>query len=148
MSPGKLDPQVIRRHLMALRRTVAVLGRHRGCTVENLESDPDLRWSIERGLQLCAQNAIDLATHIAVASGLDVPDYATAIDALSDLDVLPRDFARRFRGVAGLRNVLVHGYLEVDTNVVVALLNERLGDFLEFADRVEEFTERYAGRPE
>ena len=99
---------------MALQRAVAVLERHRGCTVDDLESDPDLRWSIERGLQLCAQNAIGVATHIAVASGCDVPDSATAIDVLSDLGVLPRDFARQFRSVAGFRNVLVHGYLDED----------------------------------
>jgi len=123
---------------MALRRAVAVLERHRGCTVDDLESDPDLRWSIERGLQLCAQNAIDVATHIAVASGCDVPDYATAIDVLADLDVLPRDFARQFRSVAGFRDVLVHGYLDVDVGLVAEFLDKGLGEFVEFADHIED----------
>jgi len=137
MSPGQIDPQVLRRHLMALRRAVAELERHRGVTASELSADFDLRWIVERGLQLCAQNAIDIATHIAVAAGRDVQDYAAAIDALADLGVLPRELTTGFRHVAGFRNVLVDEYLDVDAAVVAALLNERLDDFLEFADHVE-----------
>jgi len=53
--------------------------------------------------------------------------------------VLPSSFAKRFRAVAGLRNVLVHGYLDVDLAVVHRLLNEDLGDFTEFAGHVDRF---------
>ena len=63
---------------------------------------------------MAAQNALDIATHIAASAALDSPDYATSIDRLADLAVLPRSFASRFRSVAGFRNILVHGYLEVD----------------------------------
>ncbi|NOZ94073.1 MAG: DUF86 domain-containing protein [Acidobacteria bacterium] len=139
MSPGRPDPLVIRRHLLALRLAVANLQRHCGATAEELAADPDLAWAVERGLQLCAQNAIDLATHVAVSSGRDIPDYAAAIDALAELGVIPRDFAAAFRGIAGFRNILVHGYLEVDLSVVSRLLNERLGDFIELADHMERF---------
>ena len=79
MSPGRPDPLVIRRHLLALQRAVANLERHCGATTQELAANPDLAWAVERGLQLCAQNAIDLATHIAVSSGRDVPDYAAAM---------------------------------------------------------------------
>ena len=41
--------------------------------------------------------------------------------------------------VAGFRNVLVHGYLEVDLARVHAVLNERLLDFAEFARRVDAY---------
>lgn len=88
---------------------------------------------VERGLQLCTQNALDIATHLAASAGRDVPDYATAIHQLSDLGVLPAEFAARFRPVAGFRNVIVHGYLDVDLTVVHRLLNNRLDDFVEFA---------------
>ncbi len=66
MSPGTLDPEVVRRHLLALARTVAGLRRHCGRPVEAL-SDDDERWAVERGLQLCAQNALDAATHVAAS---------------------------------------------------------------------------------
>lgn len=97
----------------------------------------NLRWIVERGLRLCARNALDLATHLSVAAGLDAPDYATAVDRLADLGILTAEFAARFRAVAGFRNVIVHGYLAVDLDVVVEVLRDRLPDFEEFADLVE-----------
>jgi len=51
--------------------------------------------------------------------------------------VLPAEFATRFRGVAGFRNVLVHAYLDVDLGRVHAVLNDHLDDFTEFARHVE-----------
>jgi uncharacterized protein YutE (UPF0331/DUF86 family) len=130
---------VVRRHLLALDEAVRNLSRHAGRPVAALEADLDARWTVERGLQLCAQNTLDLATHLAASAGRDTPDYATAIDALGDLGVLPADFARRFRGIAGLRNVLVHGYLGVDVGRLHRMLNVDLGDLTEFARFVEAY---------
>lgn len=138
MSPGQLDVALVRRHLAALDRATRQLRGHSGGTVEALK-DLDEAWAIERGLQICVQNCLDVATHLAAAAGRDVPDYATAIDLLVELEALPGDFARRFRSVAGFRNVLVHGYLEVDPVLVHRVLNERLVDFRDFAGHVQAY---------
>ncbi len=137
MSPGLIDPAVVRRHLLAIDEAVQTLRRHQGKPVELLASQREELWVVERGLQLCAQNALDVATHLAAGAGRDVPDYGVAIDRLRDLGILPPEFAARFRAVAGFRNVIVHGYLEVDPMVVHRLLNERLDDFSEFAGHID-----------
>ena len=85
MTPGKLDPAVVQRHLLALDSAVQVLRGHQGRRVIDLASQPEERWVVERGLQLCAQNALDLATHLAASCGHDVPDYASAIDRLAEM---------------------------------------------------------------
>jgi uncharacterized protein YutE (UPF0331/DUF86 family) len=136
MSPGQLDPALVARHLSALDAAVQQLRRHSGKPLEALR-DLDEAWAIQRGLQICVQNCLDVATHLAAAAGRDVPDYATAIDRLSELGVLPGEFARQFRAVAGFRNVLVHGYLEVDAALVHRILNQRLDEFAVFARHVE-----------
>jgi uncharacterized protein YutE (UPF0331/DUF86 family) len=58
------------------------------------------------------------------------------------MGVLPPEFAARFRSVAGFRNVLVHGYLQVDLEVVRRILAERLDDFERFAERIEQNLDR------
>jgi uncharacterized protein YutE (UPF0331/DUF86 family) len=141
MSPGEIDVQVVRRHLAALRESLRVLAARRGVSVDELDSDTELLWVVERGLQLCAQNALDIATHIAASRGRDVADYASAIDELGRLGVLDPDFVREFRNVAGFRNVLVHGYLDVDLDVLHRLLHEGLGEFEVFASRIEAYLE-------
>jgi uncharacterized protein YutE (UPF0331/DUF86 family) len=139
MSPGELDATVVRRPLLALDQALQTLRTHQGRGIDALQSVPEERWVVERGLHLCTQNLLDVATHIAASAGRDVPDYASAIDQLADLGVLPAEFAARLRPVAGFRNVIVHGYLEVDLEIVHRLLNERLDDFAEFA----RFVSRY-----
>ena len=71
-----------------------------------------------------------------------VSDYAGAIDALVEVGALPGKFAATFRSVAGFRNILVHGYLAVDIEIVHQVLNGRLGEFTEFAEHVEGFLGR------
>ena len=144
MSPGELDASVVRRHLLALDQALQTLSKHQGRPVEVLRSDREELWVVERGLQLCTQNVLDIATHIAASAGRDVPDYATAIDQLADLGVLSGEFTGRFRPVVGFRNVIVHGYLDVDLDIVHRLLNERLADFAEFARRVSRYLESRA----
>lgn len=139
MSPGEIDVAVVRRHLAALRESLQLLSTRRDLSLDDLDTDTQQRWIVERGLQLCAQNALDIATHIAASRGRDVPDYASAIDELGRLGVLNREFVREFRSVAGFRNVLVHGYLEVDLGVLTSLLHGRLDDFESFAVDIETY---------
>jgi uncharacterized protein YutE (UPF0331/DUF86 family) len=145
MSPGQPDRAVVQRHLAALDAAVRHLRRHAGKPLAALAGDADTSWAVERGLQLCAQNALDIATHLAASAGRDVPDYVSAIDALQEMGVLPTEFAGRFRAVAGFRNVLVHGYLAVDPSRVHAVLNDRLEDFAEFARLVDGYVNKVTG---
>jgi uncharacterized protein YutE (UPF0331/DUF86 family) len=68
MSPGRIDAAVVRRHLLALDEALQVLRSHQGRSMEELISDPEECWIVERGLQLCAQNALDVATHLAAST--------------------------------------------------------------------------------
>ena len=137
MTRGQPDPEVVRRHLAALREALSNLRRHAGRSAQELRTDADLRWIVERGLQLCIQNVLDIATHLAAAAGLDSPDYATSIDRLAELSVLPATFAARLHPIAGFRNILVHGYLQVDLEILQRVLRDKLGDLEEFAACVE-----------
>lgn len=127
---------------MALDGALKQLRSHVGEPIEALEQNVDKLWAVERGLQLCAQNCIDIATHLVASAGSDVADYASAIDTLGSIGVVPPTFAAQFRAIAGFRNVLVHSYLAVDLDRVHNVLNERLDDFVEFARHIESYLSR------
>jgi len=141
MSPGRLDVETVRRHLVALDETLAQLARHAGRDVGALEKDLDERWAVERGLQLCIQLVLDIATHLAASAGRDTPDYATAIDELGRLGILPPELAQRLRPLAGFRNALVHGYLGLDLQRVHTVLNVHLEEVRELARRENAYLE-------
>lgn len=142
MTSGKVDAAVVRRHLAALHEALANLRRHAGRTADELRANADLRWTVERGLQLCVQNVLDIASHLVAAHGLDAPEYATAVDRLAEIGVLSLEFAADMRQLAGFRNVLVHGYLQVDVVVVERVLKEKLSDLERFSDGVDAYLAR------
>jgi uncharacterized protein YutE (UPF0331/DUF86 family) len=136
MSPGAINAGTVRRHLLALDEILTQLDRHAGKAAGVIDTDTDERWAVERGLQLCAQSVLDIATHLCASAGRDAPDYASAIDELGRLAILPADLANRLRPLAGFRNALVHGYLRVDTARLHAVLNQHLDEVREFARAV------------
>lgn len=142
MTSGQVDVAVVRRHLAALQEALTNLRRHSGRSADELRASADLRWTVERGLHLCVQNALDIASHLVAAHGLDAPEYATAIDRLAEIGVLSPEFAAELRQLAGFRNVLVHGYLQVDLAIVERVLTEKLSDLQQFAVCVDEYLAR------
>lgn len=137
MSPGRIDAPTVRRHLLALDEALSHLAGHAGRAIDALRADLDHRWAVERGLQLCVQNTLDIATHLVASAGRDAPDYATAIEQLGALGVITRELAANLRPLAGFRNALVHGYLGVDLARVHAVLNGHLDQLREFARSVD-----------
>jgi len=59
VTSGPADPLVIRRHLAALSERLAQLRKRPAPSSRALQDDVELRWAVERGLQLCAQNVLD-----------------------------------------------------------------------------------------
>jgi uncharacterized protein YutE (UPF0331/DUF86 family) len=100
---------------------------------ELIASDVRERRFVEHTLQLAIQAMLDVASHVVSERRLGEPRTNREL-----LDLLERDgwlageLAARLRDAAGLRNVLVHGYAEVDLGVVRDVLTHRLGDLDEF----------------
>ena len=66
--------------------------------------------------------------------GLPAPEtYRGAFATLADEGVIERTLAKRLQGWAGLRNVLVHAYLDVDHGLVWDAIASELGDLRELA---------------
>jgi uncharacterized protein YutE (UPF0331/DUF86 family) len=101
MNPGKVDTLVLRRHLLALDSALTRLERHALVSLDAYLADSDLQWTVERGLLVCTQNVLDIATHVSASAGVDSPDYTASIDALGQLGVLPRELAQSLRPLAG-----------------------------------------------
>jgi uncharacterized protein YutE (UPF0331/DUF86 family) len=139
MSPGRVDADTVRRHLIGLDEILVRLGKHAGRGVNVLNDDLDERWTVERGLQLATQSVLDIATHLVAAAGRDAPDYATAIDELGRLAIVPSGLATSLRPLDGFRNALVHGYMALDVERLHAVLNQRLDEIRDFARHVDAY---------
>ena len=92
---------------------------------------------VEHTLQLAVQAALDVASHVVSSERLGEPRTNRELfEILSRNDWLPAPLATVLRDMAGLRNVLVHGYTEVDPKIVRDVVENRLGDLLAFAAEI------------
>jgi uncharacterized protein YutE (UPF0331/DUF86 family) len=90
-------------------------------------------------LQLAIQAVLDAASHIVSDERLGEPrTYRDLFTHLEREGWVPRDLADRLRQMVGFRNVLVHGYADVELDVVEQVLAERLVDLTDFASAVRE----------
>ena len=88
---------------------------------------------IEHTLQLAIQAALDAASHIVSDERLGEPrTLRDLFDLLSKAGWISADLAASLRNMAGFRNVLVHGYEDVDLAIVRDVLDNHLGDLLAF----------------
>ncbi len=80
----------------------------------------DVKYTFQTALEAC----IDAAHHVVASEGLGVPaSNADAFRSLADAGLLGHELATRMAGAAGFRNVLVHGYAEVNDARVVENLD-------------------------
>jgi uncharacterized protein YutE (UPF0331/DUF86 family) len=102
-------------------------------------ADPYLRDIVERNLEIAAQCCLDICHRIiSIEKALKPGDYHEAFLRISELGVLPPDFARKLAPIAGFRNILVHEYIGVDWNEVYSNL-QKTSDLVEFAEYIREW---------
>jgi uncharacterized protein YutE (UPF0331/DUF86 family) len=88
---------------------------------------------VEHTLQLAIQAAIDVASHIVADERLGEPKTNHELfDLLARAGWLQEGQRRTMHEMTGFRNVVVHGYTDVDTSVVREILERHLDDLLAF----------------
>jgi uncharacterized protein YutE (UPF0331/DUF86 family) len=103
------------------------------------DADPYLRDIVERNLEVAAQCCLDICHRvISIEKALKPGDYREAFLRMSELGVLPPEFARKLSPIAGFRNILVHEYLGLDWNEVYSNL-QKTSDLVRFAEYIREW---------
>ena len=127
-----VDAPSIESRLERLRSLLAELDEIHAGGREAWVADPRLRLATERALQLSIPVCIDVAGHLVAELNLPLPpDYRGLFPELTAAG-LDTDLAARLAAATGLRNILVHDYIDLDESVVWGALG-LLDDLREFA---------------
>jgi uncharacterized protein YutE (UPF0331/DUF86 family) len=99
-------------------------------------AEPDVLAAVKYRFVVAIETCIDAGQHVISSEGLRAPmDYADVFAVLGEARLLPSSLVPALQDMARFRNLLVHGYLNVDDERVVEILRSRLGDLDAF--RVE-----------
>ncbi len=127
------EKEKIARKIKHMKKYVDFLRSCRSAPMERLKEDYELKSAIERNFQLAIESALDIGEIIISAEDFEKPeDYRNVILILGKHGIIPPDFAEGFARAAGLRNILVHMYEEVDVGKLYDYLQKNLADFDEF----------------
>ncbi len=129
------DPDLVAKKLALIETSVKELRTL--ARPEVIATDVRERRFIEHTLQIAIQAAIDVASHIVADERLGEPETNRQLfGLLAGAGWLAEDLAATCERMAGLRNVLVHGYQTVDLAILREVVEDRLDDLLTFARRI------------
>lgn len=126
-----VDPESVEKRLDRLNGLLAELEEIKATGQDAYRGDPRTRLAAERAIQLAIQICIDIAAHLIAELGPTMPDDYRGVFAALTPELDP-ELANRLGDAAGMRNVLVHMYLEVDDDAVWNALTH-LDDLRRFA---------------
>ena len=120
------------------KRAVERLARLRGRPREELLADEDALDILENNVRVALEALLDVGRFIIAAEGWETPSsYRDVARILERHGVLTRDDAVFMERLAGLRNVIVHMYADIDYTVLV--------DMLDFLERLESLMSKMLG---
>jgi uncharacterized protein YutE (UPF0331/DUF86 family) len=126
------DPELLAKKLAFIETCVSELRRL--ARPEAIASDIREERFVEHTLQLAIQAALDVASHIVSDELLGEPRTNRELfDLLVRAGWLEESEAAPLGNMVGFRNILVHGYGDVDLAVVRDVLENHLDDLLHFA---------------
>jgi len=112
---------------------------------ESLDEEENLVFTdaTKHRVQIAVEMVINIAEHIVSGLNLGMPEYARDLfPLLAKENIVNEDLAKKLGDAVGLRNVLVHLYLEVDLNILADSATAGLNDLREFVGSVNEFLEK------
>ena len=119
-----VDACRLRSMLDRLRGTEGELDRLRALGTAQVREDPDRLNSVKYLFVLAAEVAIDAGQHVIATEGLAAPKtFADVFHQLGHAGWVEAELAAALADLARFRNLLVHGYADVDDDRVLEILH-------------------------
>ena len=114
---------------------------------EEFVTDPVAGTLAERYLERIVNRAIDVNFHLIRAEGKPPPDdYTDSFLALGRFGIIDASVARSVAPSAGVRNILMHEYDDLDTKKFYTSLENAVKHFPAYVRSVTDFIEKPGGR--
>jgi uncharacterized protein YutE (UPF0331/DUF86 family) len=127
--------ELLEKKLAFIERTLREIRVHG--RVQEIETDLREQRFLERELQLAIQAALDIASHIVSDNRLEEPSTNAALfRTLAKHGFVPEALRASLEQMAKFRNVLVHGYVDVNPAIVRDVVENRLGDLEAFVSAI------------
>jgi uncharacterized protein YutE (UPF0331/DUF86 family)/predicted nucleotidyltransferase len=139
-----IDRSRVERFVFLIRDAVRELQalNLKGMCLETYQADKHTRALSEHYLRLAIEALLDLGRHVIVKTGLGVPqEYKDVGKILREKGIVPPDLGKQLEAMAGLRNVLVHLYWDIDYTLLYKTIVEELDTFEQSVEHIFHYLE-------
>lgn len=110
-----VNPDIVHERLVLMREMLEALDAIGPITLERLQSDIMVRLATERIFTQLVELAVSINNHVISQMDSIVPkSYRETFPKVAALGAIGGDLAAELAPSAGLRNILIHDYVEVD----------------------------------
>jgi uncharacterized protein YutE (UPF0331/DUF86 family) len=132
-----VDEPLILRKLAELDEYLGQVKEYARISVEEYQSSWKTQRIIERTLQMMIETCVDIAGHIISDKAFRTPSsYSDTFKVLHENGVLPENLFAKMEKMAKFRNIVVHHYDTIDSEIVVGILKRDLDDFMGFEEAI------------
>lgn len=129
---------VLLRKLAYLRRLLQDLSAFADASQAEVEAQ---HYTVERIIELLVAAASDLLFHLLAERGLHPASYRETFRMAGQVGLLPPDLAARLQLAAGMRNIIVHMYEEIDYAIIHQSIHPLLHDMAQFIAAAEHWAD-------
>jgi uncharacterized protein YutE (UPF0331/DUF86 family) len=138
-----IDSDLVRRKLARLNMYLEKLKPIADSTYKEYISDFYKKTSAERMIQLIVECASDINTHVILESGERPPEnYSSSFIKAAEVKLINHELANKLKGSGGMRNIIVHEYMEIDDKKVYEVMPTAISDYKEYIRQVYDFLDR------
>lgn len=125
-----VEREVLQKRIEKAREYISFLDKMSGnYNFEEFKNDKMIYGSGERFLHLTIEALIDIGNHIISSEDLGVVDVYRDIPViLHNNEYIDKRDKELFIKIIGLRNILVHDYLDIEKETIYRIINENLSD--------------------
>lgn len=110
---------------------------------EFLQQDSTKRALVEHYLRIAIEATLDIGRHIIAVKGLAIPDeYKKIGRILAENGVVPYEMGEKIVSLAGLRNILVHLYWQIDYEKIYEIITQEIHFFERYAQIILTYMEK------
>lgn len=129
-----MTSEVLLRKLTYLRQLLDDLAPYRSATMAEVTAE---HYKLERLLELLVIAATDTLFHLLAEQGRSPGSYREAFKMAAAEGIISNDLGNRLQKAAGMRNILVHLYEDIDYKILRDSLDPAWKDFSQFVKLLE-----------
>ncbi|MCA1673513.1 MAG: DUF86 domain-containing protein [Actinobacteria bacterium] len=143
MTPRRLDPSIVQARLSIMRGLLDDLAEVDAAGTPLLAENRMIRHGVERILTQLVEIATAINEHVAGARLQRVAtSYRESFGLAEECGLIDKQLRDDLLPSVGMRNILVHEYLEIDLRKVAAAIPLALGCYRRYVQQVAEFVSR------